>query len=384
MKKKTSRTREPEELEIVEETPIEELDPFDRARIEFAGVETRIKVTILRYEDGTQKYLKRVDYYPDKIDPEWIRKKWGAGSYLLRFHDADNPRRGWSQVLEIAADESEHRSAAPSSSGIDMTQILFEQNKIMLQGLLSANRSAPAGGGGGSDPALLELVKGLQAQNNVMLQSALNRGGGDGGADTFLGIFEKSLQIAADAKTDSEGGWLNQIGRIARDLLPALAEFQKMRPPAPAGSPARAPMMPAPLLESNNPATPASSSDEPPITRPGAAPRNGAPKPAPASSGGEQEEDNMMEEALRQFAPEIVKAIEGGARPQDVADGILDSVPPMFYSEFEKLKPEDIIRFSPTLQPHRGFVSQLVEQLKNATNDTETDQYDQGDKTTEG
>lgn len=347
MARKTTTTtiEEPEEKD--------ELDVFERARLEFSGA-PRVKLTIYRYDDGETSYLKRVDYTPETIDEEWIRKKWGPGSYQLRFLDSENPQARWSRVITIAADTP---ASAPAGSMLHGDSFLLEtlrqQNMIMLQALIGKPGAAPSG-----NEAMVKLIEVMQSQNQTLLQANLNR---PDMSSTLLTVFEKGLAIAADAKLESEGGWLSQIGRAARDLLPALQEMARMRV-----EPARVyPGGVTPTTPLNPP---------PPPMLPSGKPTNGEPSgfvatsPAPATPttpgiGAE----GILEQSIRSFAPDILQAIQQGATPADVADAILDAIPPRFYGEFKELSPELIVRVAPELGVNPQFVTELVESLRETT-----------------
>lgn len=338
----------------------EPLDAFERARAEFSGG-PQVTLTIYRYDDGATAYLKRVGYEPDVINEEWIRKKWGPGSYQLRFMDPENPSTRWSRVVEIAAD-------VPSSSPAPLTPALGEtfvlsmlqrQNEIMLQALVGARgAAAPATGG----DAFSKLIEGMQAQNTELLKASLAR---PDMSSTILTVFEKGLQIAGEAKLESEGGWLAQLSRAARDLIPALAEMSKMRGVGPVVYPGvvttTAPRTPPALAagksngETMPPGPPGSGFV---ATAPMSPP---PPSPPPASS--------PADEAVRQFAPQILEAARGGASPSDVAEGILQAIPPMFYPELDSLTPEKVYGAEPGLEAHRAFVEKLLQALKEPDDD---------------
>lgn len=346
-----------EEPQLENEEP---LDVFERARAEFSGG-PQVTLTIYRYDDGAVAYLKRVGYDPDVINEEWIRKKWGPGSYQLRFFDPGNPSTRWSRVVEIAADVSAG-ATSPSPAPMGETFVLSmlqRQNEIMLQALVGGKAGAPAAAGGGE--VMAKLIEGMQAQNIELLKASLNR---PDTTSTILTVFEKGLQLAGEAKLESEGGWLAQLSRAARDLIPALAEMSKMRP---GGSPVYPGVVtPAPR---NPPALPAGKTNgetsSPPV--PGFVATAPAPSPPVVSSSG-----SPADEAVRQFAPDILRAAKEGASPAEVAEGILQAIPPMFYPELDGITAERVFAAEPGLEAHRQFVDELLAALK------ETDDDDDG------
>lgn len=78
---------------------------------------------------------------------------------------------------------------------------------------------------------------------------------------------------------------------------------------------------------------------------------------------------NLVDHALQQFAPEILQAAREGQQPRDVADVVLNSLPPMFYPELEKLTAEKVIAIEPQLGQHRQFVAALLAGLKDEGDD---------------
>jgi hypothetical protein len=336
----------------------EQLDAFERARAEFSGG-PRVTLTIYRYDDGATAYLKRVGYEPEVVNEEWIRKKWGPGSYQLRFMDPENPSTRWSRVVEIAADvpASSPAQAAPALGETFVLSMLQRQNEIMLQALVGARGAAAAPAGG---DAFAKLIEGMQAQNTELLKASLAR---PDMSSTILTVFEKGLQIAGEAKLESEGGWLAQLSRAARELLPALAEMSKMRGAGPVVYPgvvATTPRTP--------PALPAGKTNGEPSSPPGPGFVATAPSSPPASSS-PSPATSPADEAVRQFAPQILEAARGGASPADVAEGILGAIPPMFYPELDALTPEKIFSAEPGLEAHRAFVEELLAALKEPDDD---------------
>lgn len=328
----------------------EELDAFDRARQEFSG-EPGVRLTVYRYEDGEIAYLKRVPYDPAAIDEEWIRKKWGPGAYQLRFTDDEGSRR-WSKIVQIAADVSP--ADAPARTTASPAEALFietirKQNELMLQAML-AHGAAPPPAAGGSD-ALVALVQGMQAQNLELLRSAVNR---PDISATLLQVLERGMAIASESRADAEGGWLAQVARIAREVLPSMAEMARARAMTP-------PMMPPPL--GAVPVVGAGSTNRPGLPA-GAPPGNGAPLPSAPPSPSSPPLD--LDELVRSYAPSILDAIENRAAPDDVADAILGYLPPALYDELAPLTAERAIRAAPALSQHRGYVEQLVAALREA------------------
>lgn len=369
-KKKATATRKTTTIETefpaqVAETD-DDLDLFERARLEFSGA-SRVKLTIYRYDDGETSYLKRVDYDPETIDEEWIRKRWGAGAYQLRFLDSENPQSRWSRVVTIAPDAPTAAAGAAGNQSSDhfLLETLRRQNEILLQAVIG-RAGAPASSGG---DVLGKIVEGMQAQNTALLQASLARTDMSG---TLLTFFEKGLQIAADAKSESEGGWLSQIGRVAKDLLPALQEVAKMRADAPRAYPGgvtpTTPRNPPPpgLLVAGKPTNGET------LAGAGAPVSGGFVATAPAPPPLETESD-VLEQSIRSFAPQILEAIQQGSTPEDVASAILDAIPPRFYGEFSAVTPELVFRAAPELAGARGFVVELVKALREeAGGDEET------------
>ena len=317
----------------------EELDAFDRARLDFAG-ESGVRLTIYRYEDGEAAYLKRVQY-SETIDEEWIRKKWGPGTYQLRFVDEAGLRR-YSKVVQIAADVAP-ASASPAPGASSETlfiETIRRQNELMLQAMLARATSPGAPGAGGGSEALVALVQGMQAQNIELLKSSLNR---PDMSTTLLTVLERGMAIASESRIDSEGGWLAQVARIAKEVLPSIAEMARARAMAP-----------------------------PPGTRPAVAssPLALPPGGAPPSTGGNPPTAGIdLDELVRGYAPAILDAVRDGAKPDDVADSILGFLPPALYDELEPLTAERAIRVAPALSQHRGYVEQLVASLHEAIRD---------------
>jgi hypothetical protein len=350
--RKRTTTTTVEEPRLEDEEP---LDAFERARAEFSGG-PKVTLTIYRYDDGATAYLKRVGYEPEVVNEEWIRKKWGPGSYQLRFMDPENPSTRWSRVVEIAADVPTS-SPAPASHALGehfVLSMLQRQNEIMLQALVGARgAAAPAGG-----DAFAKLIEGMQAQNTELLKASLAR---PDMSSTILTVFEKGLQIAGEAKLESEGGWLAQLGRVARDLIPALAEMSKMRgtvgPVYPGVVTATTPRTP--------PALPAGKPNGEPSSPPGFVATAAASPPATPSPP----TSSSADEALRQFAPQILEAARGGASPAAVAEGILQAIPPMFYPELDALTPEKLISAEAGLEAHRAFIEKLLAALKEPDDD---------------
>jgi hypothetical protein len=339
----------------------EPLDAFERARAEFSGG-PRVTLTIYRYDDGATAYLKRVGYEPEVVNEEWIRKKWGPGSYQLRFMDPENPSTRWSRVVEIAADVPAGQAPAQATPALGETFVLSmlqRQNEIMLQALVAGGARGAAAAPAGGD-AFAKLIEGMQAQNTELLKASLAR---PDMSSTILTVFEKGLQIAGEAKLESEGGWLAQLSRAARELLPALAEMSKMRGAGPVVYPgvvATTPRTP--------PALPAGKTNGEPSSPPGPGFVATAPSSPPASSS-LSPATSPADEAVRQFAPQILEAARGGASPADVAEGILGAIPPMFYPELDALTPEKVFSAEPGLEAHRAFVEELLRALKEPDDD---------------
>lgn len=335
----------------IEETPDderEELDPFERARLDFSG-ELGVKLTIYRYDDGDTAYLKRVPYDPESIDEEWIRKKWGAGSYQLRFLDEKGVRH-WSKVIHIASDATPGTAPAPASSADGMLlDTLRRQNEIMLQAVLArATAPAAAASAGGSD-AIVALIQGMQAQNAELLKSSLNR---PDVSSTILQVLERGMSLAAEQRLDAEGGWMAQAARIAKELLPAISEITRAR--ATAMQTVRtlpgAPHPPAGLPPGGAPPMNGATTTNPPSSPPNVATPDGI----------------DIDELIRSYAPSILEAISNQADPADVADTILGFIPPAFYDAFETLTPERAIRAAPALSQHRAYVEQLVAAMRDS------------------
>jgi hypothetical protein len=302
--------------------------------------------------------LKRVGYEPEVVNEEWIRKKWGPGSYQLRFMDPENPSTRWSRVVEIAADvpATSLAPAVPALGETFVLSMLQRQNEIMLQALVGARGAAAAPGG----DAFAKLIEGMQAQNTELLKASLAR---PDMSSTILTVFEKGLQIAGEAKLESEGGWLAQLSRAARELLPALAEMSKMRAAGPVVYPgvvATTPRTP--------PALPAGKTNGEPSSPPGPGFVATAPSSPPAPNS-PSPTTSPADEAVRQFAPQILEAARGGASPADVAEGILGAIPPMFYPELDTLTPEKVFSAEPGLEAHRAFVEELLRALKEQDDD---------------
>lgn len=385
-KKRTTTTTVEETPQL--ETAELERDVFEQARAIFSDG-ARVKLTVYRYDDGSMAYLKRVDWVPDSNDEEWIRKKWGAGAYQLRFTDSENPSHNWSKIIEIAADASPQSQQPQSAGGADslIVSMLQRQNEIMLTALVTGTKGSTPSPAGGNE-AMVELIKGMQAQNTELLRAAMSK---PDTSQTMLSVFEKGLAIAQDVKLDSEGGWAAQFGRIARELAPMLSEVAKARaenprpvivPPAPSGatstSPAR--MLPATTLPGNGaprptPATPPTSGGTPGFVRTdtgggGSSPPANPPSSSPSSSSSSMDDTlDLVDHALRQFAPEILQAAREGREAVDVADVVLQSTPPVFYPELGKLTPEKVIAIEPQLAQHRQFVVELLEGLKDDGDD---------------
>jgi hypothetical protein len=350
--RKRTTTTTVEEPRTEDEEP---LDAFERARAEFSGG-PRVTLTIYRYDDGATAYLKRVGYEPEVVNEEWIRKKWGPGSYQLRFMDPENPSTRWSRVVEIAADVPASSPATPALGETFVLSMLQRQNEIMLQALVGARGAAAAPAGG---DAFGKLIEGMQAQNTELLKASLAR---PDMSSTILTVFEKGLQIAGEAKLESEGGWLAQLSRAARELLPALAEMSKMRAAGPVVYPgvvATTPRTPPALLAGKTNGEPNSPGPGFVATAPSSPPASSSPSPATSPA----------DEAVRQFAPQILEAARGGASPADVAEGILGAIPPMFYPELDALTPEKVFSAEPGLEAHRAFVEELLAALKEQDDD---------------
>lgn len=361
-KKRTTTT-------TVEEAPTttvderDELDVFERARLEFSGAPS-VKLTIYRYDDGATSYLKRVDYDPEAIDEEWIRKRCGAGEYQLRFSDPENIEARWSKIVSIAEDALPNQQPQGPSLGESLLMTTLQrQNEIMLQAFV-AGRS----GGGASAPAgnevMVKLIEGMQAQTNTMLQTALNK---PDASASFLTIFEKATQLAADSKLDAEGGWFAQVARAAREILPALAEMRSTMPTPPTVPGTTVPTLALPAPTPPTPPAKVNGGDKPPSHRfVSTGPPNPPPsEPTPPSNPPpEADEERVANDAVRQFAPEILQAIEEGAAPRNVAKEILDSVPRNYHYAFGHLEIERIIQTEPRFAQHRPFVSEVVNHLK--------------------
>lgn len=336
-RKTTTRVEEPIDLE-------DELDAFDRAKRDFAGA-PGVKLTVYRYDDGEIAYLKRIVYDPATVDEEWIRKKWGPGTYQLRFTDEDGSRV-WSKVVQIASDASpaDAPRSGPGASGDALfIATIQKQNEIMLQAVLQGLR-AP-GAPTGDQAALVALIQAQAAQTTAILSSALNR---PDISTTLLSVLERGMAIASEHQADAEGGWLAQVARIAKDVLPSMAEMARARAmPMPPGT-----MPVAGAGASSPPALPAGAP-------PGAPPKaNGAPAPAGPLLD--------VDELTRSYAPAILEAIEKGTTPDEVADVILGYLPPAVYDELEALTSERAIRAAPALSQHRPYVEQLVASLREA------------------
>jgi hypothetical protein len=358
--RKRTTTTTVEEPRTEDEEP---LDAFERARAEFSGG-PRVTLTIYRYDDGATAYLKRVGYEPEVVNEEWIRKKWGPGSYQLRFMDPENPSTRWSRVVEIAADvpSGTPSPAAPALGETFVLSMLQRQNEIMLQALVGSRGAAAAPAGG---DAFGKLIEGMQAQNTELLKASLAR---PDMSSTILTVFEKGLQIAGEAKLESEGGWLAQLSRAARELIPALAEMSKMRAAGPVVYPgvvtATTPRAPA------LPAGKQNGGENPPSGFVSTAPAPSSPPPGP-SAPSPNSATSPADEAVRQFAPQILEAARGGASPADVAEGILQAIPPMFYPELDTLTPEKVFSAEPGLEAHRAFVEELLAALKEPDDDND-------------
>lgn len=334
----------------------DELDAFDRARLDFSG-EPGVKLTLYRYDDGETAYLKRVAYDPGTVDEEWIRKRWGAGSYQLRFTDEAGSRH-WSKVIHIATDETP-KAAAPvvPSSSSEYIETLRRQNEIMLQAML-ARANAPAGAPAvGGTEAIVALIQGMQAQNAELLRASLNR---PDVSSTILQVLERGMSIAAESRLDAEGGWMAQAARIAKELLPALSDLTRARTEAMRHLPATGA---GPGVPANPPGLPPGGG----APSPGV---NGETKPAPTP---EAKADTIdLDEVIRNFSPSILDAIQTGAAPEDVADSILGYIPPAYYDTFEQLSADRAIRVAPALSQHRGYVERLVAAMKDSGGEEET------------
>lgn len=344
----------------------EELDPFERARMEFSG-EPGVKLTVYRYDDGETAYLKRIPYDPDTVDEEWVRKKWGPGSYQLRFTD-ERHTKYWSKIVTIAADQAAPApgfpagaayAPSPSSAETQLLDTLRRQNEILLQSILARlNAPAPAASGGDGS-AMVTLIQGLSNQNTELLRASLNR---PDVSATILQVLERGMSIAAEHQLDQEGGWMAQAARIARELLPALTEMSRARQatgPGAVVAPAPGTAIPTvPALPAGNPAG---------APAPTSSPSSGSPVNGQATAGGGID----LDELVRNFAPSILEAIEKGARPEDVADSILGYIPPALYDVFRDLTPDRAIRVSPALSQHRPYVQELVAALRSGADDDE-------------
>lgn len=384
--KRTTTTTTVEEPELDQEH-VEELDVFERAKLEFSGP-VAAKLTVYRYDDGETSYLKRVAYDPGTIDEEWIRKKFGAGTYQLRFQDPEMPQRVWSKVVSISPEQPP--SSSPASAANDsILETLRRQNEIMLQGLLARLATpAPAaagGGGGGGNEALVELVRGMMTQNAELLRASVNR---PDTSQTLLQVLERGMSFAAEAKLDSEGGWVAQLGKIAKDVLPVIQEMARHRP-MPSGypvagaastSPGRvngAPMLgagggpggagpggggpPAGVVDTNPSAPPSSSPS----------PSSRTPSGPSGPSGGEGLD---VEKLIREFSPAILNAIGQGIPPTALADEILRYVPPFYYGEFESLTTERVVQLNQSFGAHRAYIDELVTSLKDTGDDGDGDE----------
>jgi len=337
-RKTTTKVEEPIDLE-------DELDAFDRAKRDFAGA-PGVRLTVYRYDDGETAYLKRIAYDPATVDEEWIRKKWGPGTYQLRFTDEDGSRV-WSKVVQIASDVSpDAPRGGPGANGDALfIATIQKQNEIMLQAVLQGLR-AP-GAPPGDQAALVALIQAQAAQTTAILSSALNR---PDISTTLLSVLERGMAIASEHQADAEGGWLAQVARIAKDVLPSMAEM------------ARARAMPGPMPPGTMPVAGAGASS-PPALPAGAPPKaNGAPASPPAPAGPLLDVDELT----RSYAPAILDAIGKGTAPEEVADVILGYLPPAVYDELEALTTERAIRAAPALSQHRPYVEQLVASLREA------------------
>jgi hypothetical protein len=188
----------------------------------------------------------------------------------------------------------------------------------------------------------------MQAQNLELLRNAVNR---PDISSTLLQVLERGMAIAGEARADSEGGWLGQVARIAREVLPSMAEMARARaamPPPPGAIPLAGGGAPPPALLANAPPSP------------GPGP-NGAPAPAPSPGPGID-----LDDLVRGYAPAILDAVRAGTPADDVADTILGYLPPALLDELEPLTAERAIRVAPALSQHRGYVEQIVSSLKDA------------------
>lgn len=310
---------------VEEEQPeILQADPFERARAEFSASDVgELKLRVDRYEEGEQreKYLRQVNYNPEVHNNDWIRKTWGPGSYLLRFYDST--RRGWSKVVDLAADAPLATPPAPTGTAHDeLFAMLREQNAVMMQALL-AGRTAPAAGGM-AEGVLLKLLEGNNELNKTLLSSMLNRG--DTTA-TLLSTVEGITKVASELSSEQDGSWLGTIRAIAKEFMPVISQMVQARPRVAPGAPALA---------------------------------AGAPPP-PAGPGDMM---HFLDEVLRQYAPALLNAAQQGASAEDVADDILGEVPPKYYPMFDSLAADRILALEPRLSPYQTFVAEIVRLLK--------------------
>lgn len=95
---------------------VETNDPFERAECKFSSCYDA-KLTVSRYlGGGREKYLCRVQYTPEIHTPDWLRDRFGPGTFRLRFGRTGNPRE-WSQVFSIAElkTKAKNRETIPSN-----------------------------------------------------------------------------------------------------------------------------------------------------------------------------------------------------------------------------------------------------------------------------
>lgn len=347
----------------------DELDPFELAVEEFGGSPS-IKLQVYRYDDdGHQAYLRQVAWNPEHHDLDWVRSKWGPGTYLLRFHDRNQRNHTRSKVVTIAADTSSApppASSAPSPTAAnDATRELLEvfrkQNELLLSAIIARKEG---GGESSSSEILLKALEGNQTLNNTLLSHALSRG------DTTTQIFEvfqRGLQLASELKTESEGGWLTGLRGVAKDLMPVIQEIVKQRANAPIPVESRPVPPPAAL---NAPRVANAPLDGPagmPANRERQEPEAERPRTA---QGAGQSEAEMAKQTIQMFlgatAPMLAAAAQRGESPQNVADELLGEIGPNYYPLLAELTANQVIDQAPMLGQHRRFVEEVLQAIQAA------------------
>lgn len=349
-------------------------DIFSRATAAFGADPDGIKLQVFRMELGEDDaWLDAFDYDPEQHDAEFLRVRYGAGKYRLKFRDR-NYRYVMSQKIAIAprpGDDPIPSSAGGGGSDRLLEMLIVDRNRShddftkLVTGLLLRE------GGSSSDGPVTKLMEVMSAQNSALLNAMLlNRSAAVGPGDTVLKALEAGLRVASDVKSDSEGGWLGVIRSLAKDLGPVLTEVMAQRPPP-------VPRPPAPPV----PGAPVSLPSGPPAVPPPSEPPPSEPPPITAAS---PPDDPALvaatyESFLKRTLPVIDSWASQGMDPREAAGEILDSVGVAYHPLFDNLSAADVITLQPSLgsyKTHDGgnWLEQVLGHLSKREDWTATDE----------